>query len=75
MQNSESQSPIKDVVPGSDIEQITKSTNLISNWSMELLESWGVPDKWITYINMLFLLAILTLLVFVLQYLGSCSNV
>ncbi len=68
MQNSESHSPIKDVVPGSDIEQITKSTNLISNWSMELLESWGVPDKWITYINMLFLLAILTLLVFVLQF-------
>ncbi len=68
MQNSQHQNPIPEVVPGSDIEKITKSTNIISNWSMNLLEKWGVPDTWITYINMLFLLTILVVLVFLLQY-------
>lgn len=56
------------IVKQEDIQQITKSTNAISHWSIELLKSWGVGDMWIKYINMLFLLIIATILVFILQY-------
>lgn len=51
------------------IEQITQSTNLISEWSIQLLKNWGFADKWINYINLIFLLLILTILVFALQFL------
>lgn len=56
------------VVPKEDIQKITKSTNIISNWSENLLRSWGVPEDWIVYINMLFLLLLLAVLVVILQY-------
>ncbi|MDR1742327.1 MAG: mechanosensitive ion channel family protein [Dysgonamonadaceae bacterium] len=52
-----------------DIEQITKSTNIVSEWSVSLLKSCGIADNWIKYINMLIILALLIVLVFVLQYL------
>ena len=52
-----------------EIEQITKSTHIISDWSIALLKHWGVGDIWIKYINAIFLLLILIVLVFVLQYL------
>ncbi|MEN2435138.1 mechanosensitive ion channel domain-containing protein [Weeksellaceae bacterium A-14] len=59
---------MNDITDYSDIEKITKSTNIISEWSIELLRQWGVPEHLITYINMLFLLALLTTLVFLLQF-------
>ena len=59
---------MKEITEYGDIEKITKSTNIISSWSIELLRSWGVPEDWITYINMLFLLLILLSLVILLQY-------
>lgn len=59
---------MNDITDYSDIEKITKSTNIISEWSIELLRQWGVPEHLITYINMLFLLALLTTLIFLLQF-------
>lgn len=51
-----------------DIEKITQSTNIISDWSYRLLSSWGVGGEWIKYINAIFLIAILAIFVFILQY-------
>ncbi len=51
------------------IEQITRSTNAISEWSIQLLTNLGIPDNWVKYINLLLLLLVLVLLVFIVQYL------
>lgn len=51
-----------------NIEQITQSTNTIGNWSLQFLKNIGVGDQWISQINLVFLLAILVVLVFVLQH-------
>lgn len=51
-----------------DIEKITESTNIISDWSYRLLSNLGVGGEWIKYINAIFLLIILAILVFILQY-------
>src|SRR5690554_901062 len=51
------------------IEQISRSTNEISEWSIQLLTNLGIPDNWVKYINLLLLLLVLVLLVFIVQYL------
>lgn len=68
IKNEEAMKEVVQVQPSEDIQKITKSTNIISNWSENLLRNWGVAEDWITYINMLFLLALLIVLVFLLQY-------
>ena len=49
------------------IEQITQSTNLIRNWSMEFLSNLGINEQFIKYINLLFLIAVVVVLVYILQ--------
>lgn len=51
------------------IEQITQQTNLVRNWSMELLSKMGINDQFIKYINLVFLIALVVLLVYILQVL------
>lgn len=52
-----------------NIQQISRSTNAISDWSLQLLQNLGITDNWAKYINLFILLVILTLLVFIVQYL------
>ena len=52
-----------------NIEQISRSTNAISEWSIEFLKNIGISDNWIKYINLIFLLSVVVVLVFVVQYL------
>ena len=52
-----------------NIDQISRSTSAISEWSINLLTNFGVPDAWVRYINMFLLTAVLVLLVFIVQYL------
>lgn len=52
-----------------NIQQISRSTNAISDWSIRLLQSLGIADNWVKYINLVILLIVLTVLVFVVQYL------
>ena len=49
------------------IEQITERTNLVRNWSMEFLSNLGINDQFIKYINLLFLIAVVVVLVYILQ--------
>lgn len=49
------------------IEQITQSTNIIRNWSMQFLQNIGIGDTWIKYINLIFLIALLAIIVYVVQ--------
>ncbi|MDD2476498.1 MAG: mechanosensitive ion channel [Dysgonamonadaceae bacterium] len=49
------------------IEQITQSTNLIRDWSMNFLSNMGISDQFIKYINLIFLIAIVIILVYILQ--------
>lgn len=51
------------------IEQISRSTNAISEWSIRLLTNIGIPENWVKYINLLLLLSVLVVLVFMVQYL------
>lgn len=51
------------------IEQISRSTNAISEWSIRLLTNSGIPENWVKYINLLLLLSVLVVLVFMVQYL------
>lgn len=51
------------------IEQVTQSTHVISQWSTQFLKNIGFADKWIDYINLIFLLLLLAVAVFILQYL------
>ena len=51
------------------IDQISRSTNAISEWSIQLLTNAGIPENWVIYINLLLLLIVMILLVFMVQYL------
>lgn len=51
------------------IEQISRSTNAISEWSIQLLTHAGIPENWVKYINLLLMLLVVVLLVFMVQYL------
>lgn len=51
-----------------NIQQITESTNAISQWSKSFLSGLGAPEAWINGINLIFLLAIVTVLVVALQH-------
>lgn len=50
------------------ITQLTESTNAIGIWSKSLLTQIGIGDQWIDYVNLLFLLVILSALIFVVYY-------
>lgn len=52
-----------------NIQQISRSTNAISDWSLQLLQSLGIDDNWAKYINLIILVIVLTVLVFIVQYL------
>ncbi|MDY9919073.1 MULTISPECIES: mechanosensitive ion channel domain-containing protein [Proteiniphilum] len=52
-----------------NIQQISRSTNAVSDWSLQLLQSLGITDTWAKYINLVILLIVLTALVFIVQYL------
>ena len=49
------------------IEQITQRTNLVRNWSMDFLSNLGINDQFIKYINLIFLIAVVVVLVYILQ--------
>ena len=49
------------------IEQITQSTNAISEWSKSFLGNLGINDQFIKYINLIFLIASVIVLVYILQ--------
>lgn len=49
------------------IEQITQSTNAIRNWSIKFLSDMGINDQFIKYINLIFLIAVVIVLVYILQ--------
>ncbi|HBG57690.1 mechanosensitive ion channel family protein [Proteiniphilum sp. UBA1028] len=51
------------------IEQISRSTNAISDWSIQFLKNLGISDNWVKYINLIFLIFVVVVLVFVVQYL------
>jgi len=51
-----------------NIEQISRSTNAISDWSIQLLRNLGISDNWVKYINLIFLIFVVVVLVFVVQY-------
>ena len=51
-----------------NIEQISRSTSAISEWSINLLSNMGIADNWVKYINMILLAVALVVLVFVVQY-------
>lgn len=51
-----------------NIEHISRSTNAISEWSIEFLKNIGISDNWVKYINLIFLVSIVVVLVFVVQY-------
>lgn len=52
-----------------NIQQISRSTNAISEWSLGFLSGLGIPENWVNIINLVFLTAIVVVLVFVVQYL------
>ena len=52
-----------------NIEQISRSTSAISEWSINMLNNFGVPENWVKYINMILLAVALILVVIVVQYL------
>ncbi len=49
------------------IEQISQSTYAISEWSKNFLASLGINDQFIKYINLIFLIALVVVLVYILQ--------
>ena len=51
-----------------NIENISRSTSAISEWSINLLSNTGIPENWIKYINMILLAVALVVVVFVVQY-------
>lgn len=51
-----------------NVDEITRSTNVIRDWSIQLLRNVGFADEWINYINLVFLLTLLALLVVAVQY-------
>lgn len=51
-----------------NIEQISRSTSAISEWSVNLLSNMGIADNWVKYINMILLAVALVVLVFIVQF-------
>ena len=51
-----------------NIEQISRSTSAISEWSVNLLSNMGIADNWVKYINMILLAVALVLVVFIVQF-------
>ncbi len=51
-----------------NIEQISRSTSAISEWSINLLSNIGISENWIKYINMILLAVALVIVVFIVQY-------
>lgn len=51
-----------------NIQQISQTTNAISEWSIGFLSNLGIPESWVSFINFVFLIAILVVLVFIVQY-------
>lgn len=51
-----------------NIEQISRSTSAISEWSINLLSSIGISENWIKYINMILLAVALVIVVFIVQF-------
>ena len=51
-----------------NIEQISRSTSAISEWSINLLSNMGIADNWVKYINMMLLAVALVVLVFIVQF-------
>ncbi len=49
------------------IEQITESTNAIRNWSVDLLSGLGISEQFVKFINIIFLIALVVVLVYILQ--------
>ncbi|MGI6572558.1 MAG: mechanosensitive ion channel family protein [Fermentimonas sp.] len=50
------------------IEQISQSTHAISECSTQLLSGFGISEKWVNTINLLFLGTLLVVLALILQY-------
>ena len=51
-----------------NIEQISRSTSAISEWSINLLSNMGISDNWVKYINTILLAVALVLVVFIVQF-------
>ena len=51
-----------------NIEQISRSTSAISEWSIGLLYNMGVTENWVRYINMILLAVALVFVVLIVQY-------
>ncbi|MBF6596947.1 MAG: mechanosensitive ion channel [Fermentimonas sp.] len=51
-----------------NIEQISRSTSAISEWSFNFLSNMGIADNWVKYINMVLLAVALILVVFIVQF-------
>ena len=51
-----------------NIEQISRSTSAISEWSVNLLSNMDIADNWVKYINMMLLAVALVVLVFIVQF-------
>lgn len=51
-----------------NLEQISRSTSAISEWSINLLSNMGISDNWVKYINMILLAVALVLVVFIVQF-------
>ena len=52
-----------------NIEQISRSTGAISEWSINLLTKLGMSDSWTSWVNMILLVVLLAIIVVVVQYL------
>ena len=52
-----------------NIQQISRSTSAISEWSFRLLSGFGIPENWVNFLNLILLTVVLVLLVFIVQYL------
>src|SRR5690554_6640908 len=52
-----------------NIQQISRSTSAISEWSFQLLSGFGIPESWVNFLNLILLTLGLVVLVFIVQYL------
>jgi len=52
-----------------NIQQISRSTSAISEWSFQLLSGFGIPVEWVNFLNLILLTLGLVMLVFIVQYL------
>lgn len=51
-----------------NLDQISRSTSAISEWSIGMLTNIGVSENWVKYINMFFLAVALVFVVIIVQY-------